>query len=240
MLRSYFPIKNRIKVDLTNSQSKYWVIKPNPPNQSYILVYIDENLSWDCHIKELYEKWSIYNGIIAKLRHYVPKNTLISVHYSLFYSHLSYGCHVWSVITKNNIDSVVKLQKTCIRITNFSSFTELGRKLKCCNAQNEMTSCRNVFCQNSIIKLHVTTICWISYTKWSRQHAKRYQCLMRVTHPINTFQGKMKISSHIEKMLCSDTQCGFQQEDHGTLNSIEWRRGPGASIINTFGKTREC
>ena len=76
----------------------------------YFGVYIDENLSWDCHISELCKRLSISNGIIAKLRHYVPKNTLISVYYSIFYSHLFDGCHVWNLATKTNIDLVAKLQ----------------------------------------------------------------------------------------------------------------------------------
>ena len=65
-------------------------------------------------------------------------------------------------------------------------FKELERKLKCCNAQNEVISCT---VRMRITKQHVTTICWISYTKWSRQHVELYPCLKQVTRPINPFQG---------------------------------------------------
>ena len=45
-----------------------------------------------------------------------------------------------------------------------------------------------------IIKQHVTNICWISYTKWSRKQVKHYQHLLRVPPPpppppVNLFQG---------------------------------------------------
>ena len=43
-------------------------------------VLIDENLSWDHHVKELSNKLSRANGIISKLRHYAPKS-------AVFYSH---------------------------------------------------------------------------------------------------------------------------------------------------------
>ena len=39
----------------------------------YLGIHIDHNLSWDCHIKEVNAKLSRTNGIISKLRHYVPK-----------------------------------------------------------------------------------------------------------------------------------------------------------------------
>ena len=65
-----------------------------------------------------------------------------------------------------------------------------------------------------ITKQHVTTICWISYAKWSRQQVIHYQRLLRVTHTVNVSQGGMKTSRRIEKMLCSGTQFGYQQENH--------------------------
>ena len=39
----------------------------------YLGIHIDHNLSWDCHIKEMNAKLSRTNGILSKLRHYVPK-----------------------------------------------------------------------------------------------------------------------------------------------------------------------
>ena len=39
----------------------------------YLGVYLDDNLSWDIHIRELSNKLSRANGIMSKLRHYVPK-----------------------------------------------------------------------------------------------------------------------------------------------------------------------
>ena len=67
----------------------------------YLGIHIDHNLSWDCHIKEMNAKLSRTNGILSKLRHYVPKkNTMLSVYYALFYSHMTYGSIVWSLTTQ--------------------------------------------------------------------------------------------------------------------------------------------
>ena len=65
----------------------------------YLGIHIDHNLSGDCHINEMNAKLSRTNGILSKLRHYVPKKTMLSVYYALFYSHITYGSFVWSLTT---------------------------------------------------------------------------------------------------------------------------------------------
>ena len=62
----------------------------------YLGLIIDHTLSsWDKHINELCIKLSKANGILSKLRHFVPPSTLISVYYAIFYSHLNYSILVW-------------------------------------------------------------------------------------------------------------------------------------------------
>ena len=77
----------------------------------YLGIHIDHNLSWDCHIKEMNARLSRTNGILSKLHHYVPKKTMLSVYYALFYSHMTYGGLVWSLTTQRNLDSIFMLQK---------------------------------------------------------------------------------------------------------------------------------
>ena len=57
------------------------------------------------------------NGILSKLRYFLPKDVCISVNDSLFYSHLCLFGLVYS--RKTNIDRLIKLQKICFRIMNF-------------------------------------------------------------------------------------------------------------------------
>ena len=72
----------------------------------YLGIHINHNLSWNYHIKEMNAKLSR-----TKLRHYVPKKTMVSVYYALFYSHMAYGSLVLSLTTQNNLDSIFRLQK---------------------------------------------------------------------------------------------------------------------------------
>ena len=54
----------------------------------YIEIYLDEKLTWNKHIKHIETKLSVASGAIYKLRKYTPQTALISVYYSLAYSHL--------------------------------------------------------------------------------------------------------------------------------------------------------
>ena len=59
------------------------------PSVSYLGVVHDEFLSWDAHINKLFKKPAQTNGILSKLRHYLPQKTCISVYLSLL-THLFY------------------------------------------------------------------------------------------------------------------------------------------------------
>ena len=80
-------------------------------NVKYLAMIIDNNLSWDDHINNLKNKLSRSNGILAKLRSYVPKKTLTSVYYVIFHSQLLYGSLLWSLTTAKFFYCIKVLQK---------------------------------------------------------------------------------------------------------------------------------
>ena len=85
-------------------------LKPST-SVKYLGIHIDHNLSWDCHIKEMNAKFGRTNGILSKLCHYVPKKTVLSVYYALFYSHMTYRSLVWSLTIQKNLDSIFVTKK---------------------------------------------------------------------------------------------------------------------------------
>ena len=72
----------------------------------YLGIFIDNNLTWDYNTIQLSIKLSRTNGILNKLDHFTPLSSLISVYYSLFYSHVTYGCSVWSLTKMLNINKI--------------------------------------------------------------------------------------------------------------------------------------
>ena len=69
-------------------------------------------------------------GILCKARHFIGKDLLLSLYYSLIYPHLIYGNIVWGNNNKTRLDSLqVKIQKKGVRVITFSSYTELSKPL---------------------------------------------------------------------------------------------------------------
>jgi hypothetical protein len=99
------------------------------PFVKYLGVLLDPHLSWKFHTSDLAAKLRRTNGAISKLRHYVPRKTLISVYHALFLSHASYACQIWGQNINPNLNRIVKLQKACIRLITFSTYRHPSKPL---------------------------------------------------------------------------------------------------------------
>ena len=93
------------------------------------------------HIHNLRNKLGRANGIISKLRHFVPKKTLTSIYHAIFHSQVLYGCNSWSLTSLKNINAITVLQKKCLRIMNFAQYNSHSNGL---------------FHSNNIVKLNDT------------------------------------------------------------------------------------
>ena len=90
----------------------------------YLGILIDNNLSWKHHIDHILIKISQTIGLISKLRHFVPKHTLINIYRSLIAPYLSYGLIVWGQACKSYLDKLLKLQKRVLRFIYFSDHNQ--------------------------------------------------------------------------------------------------------------------
>ena len=54
------------------------------PHVKYFVVFIDEKLNWKFHINEISPKLIKGNASLSKLRHFVNKDILLPVYYSIF------------------------------------------------------------------------------------------------------------------------------------------------------------
>jgi len=64
-------------------------------NLKYLGVVLGNKLTWNSHITQVKKQISQACGALTRLRHYLPINSLITVHYSLVFSHLQYGISSW-------------------------------------------------------------------------------------------------------------------------------------------------
>ena len=89
----------------------------------YLGIYLDSTLSGNIQTDILCTKLRRANGMLSKVRHYVPSKELRSIYHAIFSSHMKYGCQVWG---QNNACAIriEKLQDYAMRIINFKSFKE--------------------------------------------------------------------------------------------------------------------
>ena len=84
----------------------------------FLGITIDTHLNWKPHINYIGNKLARITGILTRLKHSLPNDTLKIIYDALFLSHINYGLTAWGGNLKNT-SRIGKLQKKAIRaITN--------------------------------------------------------------------------------------------------------------------------
>ena len=83
-------------------------------------VLIDKNLTWKYHIDYIASKISRAVGIISRLKHSVPLNTLIQIYCSLIFPYKHYGIAAWGQAALVYLKKVFILQKRALRLMFFA------------------------------------------------------------------------------------------------------------------------
>ena len=77
--------------------------------------HLDEYLSWDYHINHVYSKLASGNYAINISKNFLPQHIRVNLYNSLFRSHLEFGLLAWGGISNNKLNSIINLQKKCVR-----------------------------------------------------------------------------------------------------------------------------
>jgi hypothetical protein len=81
----------------------------------FLGILIDNNLSWKSHTSHITKIISKYNGIIRKVRPYLPAGSLQTLYNTFILPYLSYCALIWADKNNSNLDSVFIMQKKAIR-----------------------------------------------------------------------------------------------------------------------------
>ena len=81
---------------------------------------IDKNLTWKHHIDTVSSKISQTVGLLAKLRHFVPRQIILKIYESLIYPYITNELAAWCQAAKTHINKILLLQKRALRIINLS------------------------------------------------------------------------------------------------------------------------
>ena len=86
----------------------------------YLGILIDSNLSWKFHIDYVCQKVSKTIGIIAKLRHFVPRHVLLTLYGSLILPYISYGICESGHAAETDLHKLPVFQKRVLRLMFFA------------------------------------------------------------------------------------------------------------------------
>ena len=75
---------------------------------------LSSDLTWNKHIDKISSKISKVNGVLSKLKYFLPRHTLKTIYNSLVLPHLQYGITLWGSKCKK----LEVLQKQCVRKIN--------------------------------------------------------------------------------------------------------------------------
>ena len=82
----------------------------------FLGLIIDENLTWECHIKTLGTQISKTIGLMFRVRPLLNQNCLKQLYFSLIHSYLSYGNIAWASNYSTKLSKLFKLQKHVSRL----------------------------------------------------------------------------------------------------------------------------
>lgn len=144
------------KLTINKEKTQYMIIKSIPrnvhivgdvivqnspiegaPSINFLGVMIDQHVNWKNHINNIMKKVAPKIGIISRIRHFLPKRTLVMIYNSLILPHLIYCIEIWGNTFSSILKPLVTLQKKLVRLITFSNYRAhtppLFRSLKILN-----------------------------------------------------------------------------------------------------------
>ena len=110
-----FSPKGNTKLDINLKLGDFKI--PCCSQTKFLGIWLDKNLDWNKHIDVLLGKLKQNVRLLRKSKNLLDKPAMRSLYYAHIQSHLSYSMSVWgSMINKNQIQKLQKIQNTCIRI----------------------------------------------------------------------------------------------------------------------------
>ena len=88
----------------------------------FLVVIIDENLTWKNHIEGITKTISRNIGMINKLKFFVPEQILRTQYCTLVLPYINYGILIWGQACKTYLEKIYKLQKWVLRIISNSHY----------------------------------------------------------------------------------------------------------------------
>ena len=94
------------------------------PAIKFLGVYIDTNLNFKYHVKQVANKISKALYFIRTAKSFLTLPALKSLYYALIHCHLIYALPIWSCTQLSNLNCLILLQKKAIRLVTLSKYND--------------------------------------------------------------------------------------------------------------------
>ena len=124
----------------------------------FLGIILNNKLKWDSHIKYISKKICKSTSILKMLKFTFPSRILKSLYHSLVYPYYTYCNLIWGSAPSSHINSLVILQKKCIRIISKTGYLEhtepLFKELKLLNVDQiyKYNCAKFIYCITNHIK----------------------------------------------------------------------------------------
>ena len=89
---------------------------------NYLGVLIDKNLSWSNHQEKNANNLRQINGVLSRIRNYLPRDLRKNIDFALFHSKLNYAIQIWGQ-SLNHSSRITRLQKSTVRLITCLLYT---------------------------------------------------------------------------------------------------------------------
>ena len=101
----------------------------NDEGAKYLGIHIDPKLPFHSHIKHVVKKLSKQLSVIARLRHYVPRGTLLKYYQTFIEPIITYGLLVYGCTSRHQLNPNYIIQKKVLRLIHFKPQFHPSREL---------------------------------------------------------------------------------------------------------------
>ena len=139
MMIFHHPQRNisKVNLNLVINETKIEQVK----EFDFLGIVLDECMTWNPHIHKISCKISRINGVLSRLKRFLPSDILKMIYSSLIQPHLNYGVLLWGT----NVKRIHKLQKWAVRSITSSKYNAhtdpLFSRLKLLKIQDVYTLC---------------------------------------------------------------------------------------------------
>ena len=88
----------------------------------FLGVFVDEDLNWKHHASEIALKISRNIGVLNRVKHILPFDSLLTLYYTLIHPHFLYCNIVWGGASQTALNRLVCLQKRALRVISRSEY----------------------------------------------------------------------------------------------------------------------